>query len=291
MNGILADNKADTLWRHILAALSARYDTRESEQIATELFRHYLGWNRAERIMRSSELLSESQLLATQQAAKRIRQGEPLQYVTGAAWFMGRPFRVDASVLIPRPETEELVSLASGFIKPGSSRILDIGAGSGCIAVSLSLAHPDAHITACDVSESALLTAQHNARALHANVDFIRCNVLVDFPGGEWDLIVSNPPYIPLSEADSLSEHVRRHEPPLALFVENESPVIFYERIALLLALQEKQDSMACCEIHPAFAGRMKQLGDLHNHHTELISDAQDNTRFVIWKKSMPLSA
>jgi release factor glutamine methyltransferase len=115
--------------------------------------------------------------------------------------------------------------------------------------------------------------------------------VLQDFPAGEWDLIVSNPPYIPLSEAESLSEHVRRHEPSLALFVENESPVIFYERIALLLALHGSRDSMACCEIHPAFASEMKQLGDRHNHHTELVSDAQDKTRFVIWKKTTHLPA
>lgn len=285
MNGILADNKADTLWRHALASLSARYDARESEQIATELFRHYLGWTRAERIMRSNELLSESQLLSVQQASKRIRQGEPLQYVTGAAWFMGRPFAVDPSVLIPRPETEELVSLTSGLIKSVGLRILDIGTGSGCIAVSLALAHPDSHVTACDVSDAALTAAQRNAQALQAKVDFVRCDVLQDFPAGEWDLIVSNPPYIPLSEAESLSEHVRRHEPSLALFVENESPVIFYERIALLLALQGSRDSMACCEIHPAYAGQMKQLGDRHNHYTELVSDAQHKTRFVIWKK------
>ena len=291
MNGILADNKADTLWRHVLASLTARYDARESEQIATELFRHYLGWNRAERIMRSGELLSESQLLGVQQAAKRIRQGEPLQYVTGTAWFMGRPFSVDTSVLIPRPETEELVSLASGFVKPGGSRILDIGTGSGCIAVSLALLHPGSRVTACDVSDSALHTAQRNAQALHATVNFIRCNILEDFPEGEWNLIVSNPPYIPLSEADSLSEHVRRHEPSVALFVENESPVIFYERIALLLALQGSRDSLACCEIHPDYAGHMKEIGDRYNHHTELVSDAQDKTRFVIWKKTTHLTS
>ncbi len=170
----------------------------------------------------------------------RLLRGEPVQYVVGFAWFYGLKFKVNNSVLIPRPETEELVEwvleTTKTFQKTQKNvKILDIGTGSGCIPVTLKVKNPDLEVSAVDISESALITASRNAYRHGAEVDFKRIDILdtsawADL--GNFDIIVSNPPYIPQAEKALMEGNVLDFEPHLALFVDNDDALIFYEKIA-----------------------------------------------------------
>lgn len=202
----------------------------------------------------ATEHLSDADTLRLQQSVARLLDAEPLQYVTGTAFFCGHPFHVAPGVLIPRPETEWIVDTAVGIVTASAPRILDIGTGSGCIATSISLALVDKHCytEAWDISEDALRIAADNAERLGADVKFRRRDALrleEDFPAEEnqggaevliadnassasWDIIVSNPPYICNREAADMHANVLRHEPHLALFVPDTDPLLFYRAIA-----------------------------------------------------------
>lgn len=202
----------------------------------------------------ATEHLSDADTLRLQQSVARLLDAEPLQYVTGTAFFCGHPFHVAPGVLIPRPETEWIVDTAVGLVTSSAPRILDIGTGSGCIATSISLALADrhCHTEAWDISEDALRIAADNAERLGAEVKFRRHDALrleEDFPAEEnqggaealsdtnaaaesWDIIVSNPPYICNREAADMHANVLRHEPHLALFVPDTDPLLFYRAIA-----------------------------------------------------------
>lgn len=203
----------------------------------------------------ATEHLSDADTLRLQQSVDRLLDSEPLQYVTGTAFFCGHPFHVAPGVLIPRPETEWIVDTAVNLVTSGSSpRILDIGTGSGCIATSISIALVDKHsyTEAWDISEDALRIAADNAARLGADVEFRRRDALSleeDFSTEErleaeqggaealrdsasWDIIVSNPPYICNREAADMHANVLRHEPHLALFVPDTDPLLFYRAIA-----------------------------------------------------------
>ncbi len=167
----------------------------------------------------------------------RLQNHEPIQYVTGKAPFFGYFFNVDSSVLIPRPETEELVDLVKNHINSISNKkikILDIGTGSGCIPITLSLLFPKIEITAIDVSQKALDCASSNKEKLNANVKFQKIDFLDPSQWenlNQYDIIISNPPYIPMSEKKIMNSNVLKYEPHIALFVEEESPLIFYKSI------------------------------------------------------------
>lgn len=165
----------------------------------------------------------------------RLRNFEPIQYIQGETPFLGRMFRVAPGVLIPRPETEELVELMLKELFP-SSRVLDIGTGSGCIAISLSKELPSAQVTAWDISDEALSVASANNEALQASVRFEQHDVLTYTPGADerYDVIVSNPPYVTEGEKQEMEPNVLDWEPSLALFVPDEDPLCFYRRIAVL---------------------------------------------------------
>ncbi|MDV3310635.1 MAG: peptide chain release factor N(5)-glutamine methyltransferase [Cyclobacteriaceae bacterium] len=164
---------------------------------------------------------------------KRVNTGEPLQYVIGESDFYGRTFKVNRDVLIPRPETEDLTRAALGLLQDvASPRLMDIGCGSGCIAITMALERPDASVYATDVSLRALEIARENAHTLRAPVDFQRSNILSEFiPVSDLDLVVSNPPYITPEEAPDMSATVLEHEPHLALFTESSDPLQYYRPI------------------------------------------------------------
>lgn len=202
----------------------------------------------------ATEHLSDADALRLQQSVDRLLDAEPLQYVTGTAFFCGHPFHVAPGVLIPRPETEWIVDTAVNLVTASAPRILDIGTGSGCIATSISLALADKHCytEAWDISEDALRIAADNVARLGADVKFRRRDALrleEDFPAEEnqggaealsdtnaaaesWDIIASNPPYICNREAADMHANVLRHEPHLALFVPDTDPLLFYRAIA-----------------------------------------------------------
>ena len=230
------------IWHRIATS----YDDSEARAIARILIEELFGLSYADIVCGATELLSADDTLRLDTAVRRIEQGEPLQHVLGYADFCGNRFSVNGSVLIPRPETEWLVDEGAKLMKgciasdetqhkaPHSpKRILDIGTGSGCIAISLKLRLGDAYVEAWDISEEALRTAQDNADALKAEVVFRKRDALrADNTAAPWDLIVSNPPYICDSERSAMDDNVLLHEPHTALFVPDDDPLRFYRAIA-----------------------------------------------------------
>ena len=227
------------IWHRIATS----YDDGEARAIARILIEELFGLSYADIVCGATEQLSADDTLRLDTAVRRIEQGEPLQHVLGYADFCGNRFSVNGSVLIPRPETEWLVDEGAKLMsdgntptdikKPKSKRILDIGTGSGCIAISLKLRLGDAYMEAWDISEEALRTAQDNADALKAEVVFRKRDALrADNTAAPWDLIVSNPPYICDSERTAMDDNVLLHEPHTALFVPDDDPLRFYRAIA-----------------------------------------------------------
>ena len=178
MNHLIADNRVSTLRTYLMDELTKCYDSREAGNLVYELFGAYNQWSRADLVMHGQQRLGESELLKYHFALKRLIQGEPLQYVLGYAWFFDMKLHVDNHVLIPRPETEELVRLVFSRNSLSNPRILDVGTGSGCIALALKKLMPEAIVTAVDVSDDALTVAEKNAASLGLDVAFLHLDIL-----------------------------------------------------------------------------------------------------------------
>lgn len=241
-------------YHDICQRLTPLYGPQEAKAMTRMLLEDLFSLSFADILCGATEHLSDADTLRLQQSVARLLDAEPLQYVTGTAFFCGHPFHVAPGVLIPRPETEWIVDTAVNLVMSSAPRILDIGTGSGCIATSISLALADrhCHTEAWDISEDALRIAADNAERLGADVKFRRRDALrleEDFPAEEnqsgaevliadnassasWDVIVSNPPYICNREAADMHANVLRHEPHLALFVPDTDPLLFYRAIA-----------------------------------------------------------
>lgn len=224
------------IWHRIATS----YEDGEARAIARILIEELFGLSYTDIVCGATDQLSADDTLRLDTAVRRIEQGEPLQHVLGYADFCGNHFGVNASVLIPRPETEWLVDEGERLINgvsnatpPAPKRILDIGTGSGCIAISLKLRLGEAYVEAWDISEEALRTAESNAKALKAEVAFCKRDALrAEESVAPWDLIVSNPPYICDSERADMDDNVLLHEPHTALFVPDDDPLRFYRAIA-----------------------------------------------------------
>lgn len=246
------------------------------------LLEDLFGLSFADILCGATEHLSDADTLRLQQSVDRLLDSEPLQYVTGTAFFCGHPFHVAPGVLIPRPETEWIVDTAVNLVTSSAPRILDIGTGSGCIATSISLALTDrhCHTEAWDISEDALRIAADNAKRLGAEVEFRRRDALRledDLPaekkleaeqGGaealrdsaSWDIIVSNPPYICNREAADMHANVLRHEPHLALFVPDTDPLLFYRAIARYAMRSLKNGGWLLFECNTLYAHDTAQM-------------------------------
>lgn len=213
----------------------------------------------------------------------QLKQKIPYQYVLGEAEFYGLTFKVDPSVLIPRPETEELIHLIIKEQKDKASQILDIGTGSGCIPISLKKYLPKVTISAIDISEEALTTAIENAKLNRVEVDFFKADALnLDddkFP--KYDVIVSNPPYIAEKERAEMDETVKDHEPHLALFVSDDKPLIFYDRIGDFALNHLAEDGILYFELNQQLAFETEKLIKEKGFKTTLIKDINDNFRIL----------
>jgi release factor glutamine methyltransferase len=210
------------------------YPERELRGIISALFSHLTGFSTAQLVLNRNRKLSESEIYYLQRALKRLLQHEPVQYITGKAFFYGIEFDVNKDVLIPRPETEELVQWIMKDCGNNQKRdVLDIGTGSGCIAVSLKKSMPSASIHAMDISEAALAVAHKNAESQGVEIGFHQGSILDEsFRDGlgSYDVIVSNPPYVTLEDRKKMLPNVTGFEPALALFVD-EDPLLFYREI------------------------------------------------------------
>lgn len=214
-----------------------------------------------------------------------LLEGAPVQYVTGYELFCGRYFKVTPDVLIPRPETEEMVRLVSTQMSTNPSAILDLCTGSGCIAISLALQFPGASVWATDISFRALAVAQDNAKRLNAEVNFIESDLLNSKPpfnNIQFDLIVSNPPYIPEIDISNTDTNVKDYEPHLALFVEGNDPLIFYKKIAEESSILLMPGGECIVEINRNFGSQVhfifEQAGFIN---VTILKDLSGNERFV----------
>lgn len=228
------DNRVASVLAEYRSQLAPLYDAGECKAIVRSVFHDRLGWDAAQLDLRASEPLHESDLLKVYLPLKRLRAGEPLQYVLGEVEFHGLRIKVSPDVLIPRPETEELVEhvLRDSADVRG---VVDVGTGSGCIALAIAKARPQARVTAIDDSAAALAMAADNARALGIDIALLHADALSEgfgLPAGT-DLVVSNPPYIPVEEERTLAPQVRDHEPRRALFAPAGDPLAFYRAIGL----------------------------------------------------------
>jgi release factor glutamine methyltransferase len=228
----VSTNKVSAIVDLFHQRLHSIYDERELQNIILLAFHHLMGWDKMTFRQKQESGLSESELLAFNFMVKRLQKHEPIQYIIGETEFYGLPFQVNPNVLIPRPETEELVDIIINDFKEKSVRILDIGTGSGCIAIALKKHLPKATVVALDVSQKAIETAQTNALKNGVEVGFISMDVFSDevLTLGTFDVIVSNPPYISEDEKTKMRSNVLDHEPHVALFVTS-NPLEFYERI------------------------------------------------------------
>jgi release factor glutamine methyltransferase len=285
MNHILPNNKISTLKEFSLQRVGEVYDDRESRNIVNELFRHYLNLSSADLIVKSNDSISESQMLLVYKAVKRIANKEPLQYVLGKAYFFGMDMHVSSAVLIPRPETEELVRWILETIKPNNHSVLDIGTGSGAIALALKKAQPNWNVCGVDVSQEALQIAQRNSTEFQLEVEWREVDILEEnLPEGNWTCIVSNPPYITVSEGSEMRPSVVEHEPHLALFVPENDPLLFYRRI-LELANKCSTVQQVFFEIHENYASETLALGVSLGWKGELKKDMQGKERMLLFTK------
>ena len=221
--------------KELISQLSTLYEGREAAGITDWVMEHLSGWKKIDRLLHRSEPLAPSTIDQLKKYTDELLDHRPVQYVLHESWFCGLKFYVDEQVLIPRPETEELVEWVAAEISPPSRVILDVGTGSGCIAIALKKKRKAMDVYACDLSEGALAIAQRNAGALDANIhlrllDFLDSRQWESIP--RIDYLVSNPPYIPSKEKATMASHVVGFEPHLALFVEDGDPLVFYRALA-----------------------------------------------------------
>ncbi len=264
------------------------YDDREAAAIAHELLLELTGFGKMDLLINKDQILSGDQFNTFQNWKTQLIAGKPLQYVLAKAWFAGESYFVNQSVLIPRPETEELVNWLvtdAKFLDSHQFKIVDIGTGSGCIPITIKKKLPHATILSCDVSADALHVAKLNAENLKADIQLIQLDFLNQDNWsliGNCDLIISNPPYIPDTESQKLDINVRNYEPHLALFVPHSNPLIFYEMIALYGRLYLIDGGAIYCEIEQSFGNQALDLFKRYGYMlVQLKKDINGNDRMI----------
>ena len=269
---------------HIRRALQESYSVQEAANLSRIVCCEMLGQTTFDYYLGKDIILSSKEMQKLNGILARLLNFEPIQYIQGTARFLERSYHVAPGVLIPRPETEELVEVMLREIS-SDARILDIGTGSGCIAISLSKAFPNAKVTAWDVSEDALCIARRNNDDLQASVCFVKQDVLAwRGDGGQcYDVIVSNPPYITESEKQEMERNVLDWEPFSALFVPNNDPLLFYRRIGELGRMMLVDGGRLYFEINRAYgeATAMMLCGQGYTG-IRILKDISGNDRFVI---------
>lgn len=263
--------------------LSVIYDAREVESMTRIIFEDVLRWKPVDIVMRENEQLPEFFDNRLNDIIARLKLQEPLQYILGEARFHGHSFLVTRATLIPRPETEQLVDMIIDQNQDSDLHVLDIGTGTGCIAISLARALKFTQVTATDISKGALAVAQQNAKNLKTRVHFVEENILTCRPPFEaWDIIVSNPPYITESEKASMEHNVLDYEPHEALFVPDDDPLRFYRPIAAYASRALKKGGRLYLEINRAKGRQVSEtLAASGLRNVQLYNDFNGNCRFV----------
>jgi release factor glutamine methyltransferase len=287
-------NLVGDFYKIIVLKLSALYPLEEARSMADRVYEHFLCLSPAQRVISGQAVMEEEKKTKIEGAVTRLLHQEPLQYVLGKVYFLDMELDVNPSVLIPRPETEELVSLVidSYSQNPFDNRlkIIDVGTGSGCIAIGLKHNFPDSDVFAVDFSEKALKVAKSNATKNLAEINFIKANIL---DNQQWDLlpgcnlIVSNPPYVTLAEKQFMLPNVLDHEPDMALFVPDENPLVFYRAIMAFAKNKLSRDGHLWFEMNEMFGNEMKQLALNQGFgYVNIIFDFRGKSRFLHCRKT-----
>ena len=273
------------LWQRLVPV----YGKGEAQAIARLIYEVRYGLTLSDLLMGRDSNVPQDEL---EQIAIRLERQEPVQYILGQAEFCGRTFVVNKHVLIPRPETAELcqwIVLGNGL--QGCKKILDIGTGSGCIAITLAAEMPKAEVTAWDISEEALKVAEENAKRTNVHVKFEQVDIL-HLPSSilhltsAFDLIVSNPPYICNKERETMETNVLEHEPHTALFVPDDNPLLFYRAIAQYGQTALKEGGWLYFEINPLYAEPIREmLSKMSYHDIEIKGDQYGKQRMIRAKK------
>ncbi len=277
------DNQLKTAKNYFTEQLKNLFSSTEINSMWKEIICLRLNWNHSDFILNTTSRLSESDLLFIRSYVHRLKKNEPFQYIHGITTFFGLELICDKRALIPRPETEELVAWAAEF--GPYKTIADLCAGSGCIALGLKSKFSESDITGVDISADALSLAKENSKLNNLDVEFIHADVFnmnADLLVKKWDCIISNPPYIPFNERESIAENVLNFEPEISLFVENYNPIIFYEAIVKYAKSNLSENGVLFFEIHPDFSAEISDLLKLKGFiNIELRKDLQGKNRMI----------
>ncbi len=276
-------------YKSIVLKLQALYSAEEAHAMADRLFEHYFQLTPTRRVLAADSPVNSAKMLLAEESVIKLLSNIPLQYVLGIAYFMEMEFVVNPSVLIPRPETEELVSLIvkqySGWKSTHQLSILDIGTGSGCIPVALKRYIPGSIVSAIDISQEALEVATENAALNKVEINFSKTDILNHAQSKlltEFDLIVSNPPYVTMAEKKYMQPNVFDNEPHTALFVPNDDPLVFYREIFILSKTKLLDGGSLWFEINEMYGIELRDMA-LHHGFKEanIFFDIRGKSRFL----------
>ena len=264
----------------MISDLSSIYEMDELNSIFNLLSENYLKIPRSKILLANEIDLYESNQRLFLNALQRLKTHEPIQYILGKTSFMDLEFKVNSSVLIPRPETEELVRLILKEDLDGT-KILDIGTGSGCIAISLAKNLPNAKVTALDISKDALEVARENAEFNNVDIELINADIFEYYSDKRYDVIVSNPPYVRESEKSLMKKNVLDFEPHLALFVDDIDPILFYKEIINSLKCNLNVNGFFFFEINTIYYNQLEKLLKNYGFHINSLHDHLNLKRFI----------
>jgi len=281
------ENTVSAIKSYMIERLTGFYSEREVNYFFKSAVTKRLNLNDTEFLLASNNRLSESDLLFFRSVVKRLQDREPFQYIIGNTWFYDLQLKCDKRALIPRPETEELVDL---IIRENQNQLnlnlLDLCSGSGCIAISLAKNLKESKVIGIEFSQDAIDLSKKNSLLNHVAVSFLYGNVLenlpIDIEDKSIDIIVSNPPYIPLKDKEKMEKNVLDFEPHMALFVSNENPLVFYQSIAKHATYKLKDKGLIYFEIHEDYGSETKNmLEDIGFENVIIIQDLQGKNRFI----------
>jgi release factor glutamine methyltransferase len=288
------DNRAVSVYALFRKELENLYPVEEIETFLFFSFSEYFGFSRSDMVLKKEMRLSESELLKFFRVIRKLKLHVPIQYILGNTEFYGLKFNVNEHVLIPRPETEELVHwiVEESKVQSSKLKVLDIGTGSGCIAIALKKNMPEAEVYALDISENALAVAKKNAELNNAEIHFIQGDILANslihqFTKSPIQLIVSNPPYITEKEKSEMSANVLGHEPHTALFVPDNDALLFYRAILDFASDKLAEGGKIYFEVNSMYAAAVAELATEKGFiNCSIRKDVNGNERMLMCNKS-----
>ena len=286
----IPSNQVRDIERYIRTELDELYPEGELRMFTQMLFEAYMGWNTAQLLLHRDDTINQSDLLKFHWAVEDLKQYRPIQHIIGYTDFCDCRIAVSPDVLIPRPETEEIVLRATELLNDSGANVqegnfLDLCTGSGCIAIALAKQFPKAKVYAVDISTKALDLAQKNAERNHVAVEFVQSDILqetIALPCPTFDLIISNPPYIQEKERCNMERNVLEYEPSLALFVPDKDPLKFYRAIGLYALLHLTYKGLLILEINEHLGSATCQLLQSIGFVTQLLQDFRGKDRSII---------